>query len=316
MTNELNDNPEVHQQQVHQQQVHQQTEQRITKVAVLGAGIMGSAMARTLVAAGWSTTVWDRTPAATAPLRAAGASVAGSAAEAARDAHVVITMLPTAEIVTAVVFEGGVSDAFTPGAVWAQMGTVGVSGTTDLAGRLNRLRPDVMYVDAPVSGSRGPAESGQLLILASGPPQARPVVGPVFDAVGRRTLWLGDAGQGSRMKLVVNAYMSVLIEGVAEALALARHLGIDIAHLNAAIEGGPLDAPIADAKLHRMEAGDYAPDFPLEWALKDVDLAIGSAGHVSLPLVVALSDQWHAAVESGHGRQDVSAAVLALSDHT
>jgi 3-hydroxyisobutyrate dehydrogenase len=114
------------------------------------------------------------------------------------------------------------------------------------------------------------------------------------------------------MKLVVNAYMSTLIEGVAEALELASRLGIDAGELAAAIAGGPLDAPIADAKLHQMDRGDFAPEFPLEWALKDVDLALGAADGASLPLLAALSRQWHAAVADGHGREDVAAARLAL----
>ena len=282
------------------------------RVAVLGTGIMGSAMARNLVSAGLGTTVWDRSPAATAPLSGAGALVTASPAEAVRDAHVVVTMLPTAEVVDSVMFAGGVAQALARGAVWAQMGTIGVAATTEIGGRLGRLRPDVMFVDAPVSGSKGPAEAGQLLILASGPPAAAAAVRPVFEAVGRKTVWLGQAGQGSRMKLVVNAYMSVLIEGVAEALELAGRLGIDAAELAEAIEGGPLDAPIADAKLHKMEQGDFAPEFPLEWALKDVDLAIAAAGDDQLPLLSALSRQWRAAVDAGHGREDVSAARLAL----
>jgi 3-hydroxyisobutyrate dehydrogenase len=173
----------------------------------------------------------------------------------------------------------------------------------------------VMFVDAPVSGSKGPAEAGQLLILASGPREAEPITVPAFSAIGRKTVWLGDAGHGSRMKLVVNAYMSTLIEGVAEALELASQLGIDAARLAEAIEGGPLDAPIADAKLHKMESADFAPEFPLEWALKDVDLAIAAADGDTLPLLVALSQQWHAAVDDGHGREDVSAARLALGHH-
>jgi 3-hydroxyisobutyrate dehydrogenase len=280
------------------------------RVAVLGIGIMGSAMARNLVSAGLRTTVWDRSPAATAPLSAAGTLVAASPAEAVRDAQVVITMLPTADVVTSVMLAGGVVEALAEGAVWAQMGTIGVTETTGIASQLAQLRPDVMFVDAPVSGSRGPAEAGQLLILASGPPAA--ATGPVFSAIGRKTVWLGEAGQGSRMKLIVNAYMSILIEGVAEALELAGRLGIDPAKLAEAIEGGPLDAPIADAKLHKMERGDFAPEFPLEWALKDVDLAIGAAGDDELPLLAALSHQWRAAVDAGHGRDDVAAARLAL----
>jgi 3-hydroxyisobutyrate dehydrogenase-like beta-hydroxyacid dehydrogenase len=174
--------------------------------------------------------------AATAPLSEAGAAVAASARDAAQDAQLVITMLPTAGAVDSVVFAEDVAKAFAAGAVWAQMGTIGVTATAGIADRLGRLRPDVMFVDAPVSGSKGPAETGQLLILASGPPTAEPVVRPAFAAIGRKTVWLGEAGQGSAMKLVVNAYMSVL----------------------------------------------------------------------------ALSRQWRAAVDAGYGREDVSAARLAL----
>jgi 3-hydroxyisobutyrate dehydrogenase len=281
-------------------------------VAVLGTGIMGSAMARNLAAAGLSTTVWDRSQQVAAPLADAGALVAASAREAVRDAGVVITMLPTADVVESVMFGGEVAAALADGAVWAQMGTIGVEATAELTGRLGRVRPGALFVDAPVSGSKGPAEAGQLLILASGPAAARAIAGPAFAAIGRKTVWLGEAGQGSRMKLVVNAYMSTLIEGVAEALELASRLGIDPVALGEAIEGGPLDAPIADAKLYKMRTGDFAPEFPLEWALKDVDLAIAAAGGDRLPLLEALSGQWRLAVEAGHGREDVSAARLTL----
>ncbi len=279
---------------------------------MLGTGIMGSAMTRRVVAAGMRAAVWDRSPSATAPLADAGARVAASAEDAVSDARVVITMLPTAQVVNSVMFDGGVAARLASGAVWAQMGTIGVTGTTEIAGRLGQLRSDVMLVDAPVSGSKGPAETGQLLILASGPPQAQAVVDPVFSAIGRKTVWLGEAGQGSRMKLVVNAYMSILIEGVAEALELASQLGIDSSQLADVIQGGPLDAPLADAKLHKMERGDYEPEFPLEWALKDVDLAVGAVGSDALPVLAALSRQWRMAVDAGHGREDISAARLAL----
>ena len=222
-------------------------------VAVIGAGIMGAAMARNLVAAGLNTRVWDRSPSATGPLAEAGAVVAESAREAVRDARVVITMLPTADAVDSVIFDGGVADAFADGSVWAQMGTIGVEATLRSKDRLAAQRPGVMFVDAPVSGSKGPAEQGQLLILASGPAAAADAVRPVFDVIGRKTVWLGEAGRGSQMKLVVNAYMSILIEGVAETMELADRLGIGHQQLAEVIEGGPLDAPIADAKLHKMD---------------------------------------------------------------
>jgi 3-hydroxyisobutyrate dehydrogenase len=196
--------------------------------------------------------------------------------------------------------------------VWAQMGTIGVEATLGFRDRLAAARPGVTFVDAPVSGSKGPAEQGQLLILASGPETAAGPLRPVFDAIGRKTVWLGQAGQGSIVKLVVNAYLSILIEGVAETMELADRLGISHQQLADVIEGGPLDAPLADAKLHKIDRGDYAPEFPLEWALKDVDLAISVAGGQPPPLLAALSGQWHAAVAAGHGRQDISAARLAL----
>jgi 3-hydroxyisobutyrate dehydrogenase len=283
-----------------------------TEVAVLGAGIMGSAMARNLVAAGLKTRVWDRSPSAAGPLAADGAEVAESARDAARDVGVVITMLPTADAVESVMFGRGAADVLADGCVWAQMGTIGVEATQRIRDRLAAERPGVVFVDAPVSGSKGPAEQGQLLILASGPGAAADILRPVFDILGRKTVWLGEAGQGSQVKLVVNAYMSILIEGVAETMELADRLGIGHQQLAEVIEGGPLDAPIADAKLHKMDRGDYAAEFPLEWALKDVDLAIDAASGDTPPLLAALSGQWHAAVAAGHGRQDVSAARLAL----
>jgi 3-hydroxyisobutyrate dehydrogenase len=285
----------------------------VTGVAVLGTGIMGSAMARSLLRAGLAVSVWDRSAQVTSQLATDGATAAASPVEAVRDADVVITMLPTPAVVESVMFGQQAVEALAPGATWAQMGTIGVEATQETVARLAKVRPDVLFVDAPVSGSKAPAENGQLLILASGPAAAKEPLSRPFAAIGRNTVWLGEAGQGSRLKLVVNAYMSMLIEGVAEAVELARRLGIDVTTLGAAIEGGPMDAPIADAKLHKIASGDYAPEFPLEWALKDVDLAL-AAGGTGLPLMAALSGQWHAAVNAGHGREDVSAARLALED--
>jgi 3-hydroxyisobutyrate dehydrogenase len=285
-------------------------------VAVLGAGIMGSAMARNLLAAGFRVTVWDRSAAAVALLAEDGAMVAGSAPEAVRNAGLVITTLPTGDAVDLVIFGAAMLDAFTPGCVWAQMGTIGVEATFDIARRLAQLRPDVRFVDAPVMGSRGPAERAQLLILASGPAVAAAIAGPVFSVLGRRTVWLGDAGQGSKVKLVVNAYLSLLAQGVGEALELAGRLGVRPALLDELIAGGPLDAAIAGVARHAVDRGDVAAEFPPEWALKDVDLAIGAGHGDPLPLLVTLARQWHTAVDAGPGREDISAARLALGGHS
>src|ERR1035438_5842960 len=166
----------------------------------------------------------------------------------------------------------------------------------------------------PSTAIRRSSGPGRLLTVAPGAPEAAETAGRVFSAIGRKTVWLGEAGQGSQMKLVVNAYMSILIEGVAETMELADRLDIGHQLLAEVIEGGPLDAPIADAKLHKMDEGDFAPEFPLQWALKDVALAIAAADGADLPLRAALPRQWHAAVAAGHGREDVSAARLALGN--
>jgi 3-hydroxyisobutyrate dehydrogenase len=206
----------------------------------------------------------------------------------------------------------GTLDHLRPGAVWAQMGTIGLEATEQLAAEVIRRRPGIAFVDAPVSGSREPARSGRLLILASGPDQARSTLTPVFGALGQRTLWLGAAGTGSRLKLVLNTWLAFEIEAVAEVSALADGLGISGSALVDAVSGGPLASTTAMAKLARMESGDYSPDFSLEWALKDLDLATTSAGTTVIPVAGTIAERWRRLVSQGYGRLDISAARLGL----
>ncbi|MDQ1396356.1 MAG: 3-hydroxyisobutyrate dehydrogenase [Acidimicrobiaceae bacterium] len=282
------------------------------KVCVLGTGTMGSALAANLCRAGFDTTVWDRTPARLVPLAARGASIASSPAEAVVGADVVITMLPDADAVVSVVDQKGALEAFGPDSIWVQMGTIGLAATDWMRTITASRRPDVSFVDAPVSGSKGPAEEGALLILASGPANARDRLEPVFAALGRRTIWLGDAGRGMRLKLVLNTWLAFLMEGVAEVAAVADELGITLAELADGLEGGPLATPAAMAKLRKIANRDFQEEFALSLALKDVDLALGAlASHP--PALTAISEQWHVAAEAGLGDLDVSAARLALT---
>jgi 3-hydroxyisobutyrate dehydrogenase len=136
-------------------------------------------------------------------------------------------------------------------------------------------------VDAPVLGTRKPAEDGALVLLASGEEQARERLAPVFEAVGRKTLWLGPAGAGSRLKLACNAWVLTLNAGVAQSIALTRALGLDPQDFFAAIEGGPQDAPLARFKGAAMLAGEYPVSFGLDAAIKDARLirtALDGAG--------------------------------------
>jgi len=278
------------------------------RIAVIGLGTMGGAMAGSLLRAGLRVGVWDRTPAKADRLTVVGATAHPGPDVAVANADVVITMLPDGPAVTSVAVGEGMLKALRPRAIWSQMGTIGVQATEELAGTVARLRPDVQFVDAPVAGTRGPAEAGELLILASGPKAARQPLQPVFGAIGSRTIWLEETGDGSRLKLVLNSWLAFLMEGIAESAALADTLGLDHAVLADALRGSPLEAPFALAKLAKIDAGDETPDFALRWATKDIDLALAEGGTTTLPVAAAISRRWHDLVDAGLGQADVSAA--------
>jgi 3-hydroxyisobutyrate dehydrogenase len=191
------------------------------------------------------------------------------------------------------------------------MGTIGVDATTALDTAVTAMRPDVRFVDAPVSGSRAPAEAGELLILGSGPESAREVVLPILAALGRRTLWLGPAGGGTRMKLVMNTWLAFEVEAAAESSALATRLGIESGILADALSGSPLVSQLAATKLRKIQTADDQPDFSLGWALKDLELA-ESAAPGGIPVAAAISRRWRQLAEHGAAGLDVSAARLGL----
>jgi 3-hydroxyisobutyrate dehydrogenase len=278
------------------------------RIAVIGLGTMGSAMARSLLRAGLRVGVWDRTAATADRLTGDGATAHPGPDVAAANADVVITMLADGPAVTSVAVGQGMLKALRPRAIWSQMGTIGVRATEELAATVASQRPDVQFVDAPVAGTRGPAETGQLLVLASGPEPARQSLEPVFGAIGSRTIWLGEAGAGSKLKLVLNSWLAFLMEGIAESAALADTLGLDHAVLADALRGSSLEAPFALAKLAKIDSGDEAPDFALRWATKDIDLALAEAGTTTLPVAAAISRRWHDLCDAGLGEADVSAA--------
>jgi 3-hydroxyisobutyrate dehydrogenase len=278
------------------------------KVAVLGAGTMGAAMAGRLLDSGMEVHVWSRHAVATAPLVERGATAHFKAADAARQADVVITMLPTVQATAQVMFGMGALKAMRPEATWVQMATIGVEPTEQLAWRTGARRPDVAFVDAPVSGSRAPAETGQLLILASGPETATRRLEPVFGALGRATLWLGPAGAGSRMKLVLNTWLAFQTEGAAETAAVAERLGVPSEALFAALADNPLASPYALAKLSRMVEKDYHADFALDWALKDLELVAAAASPEVAPIAAAIATRWQELVRNGASGLDVAAS--------
>jgi 3-hydroxyisobutyrate dehydrogenase len=281
-------------------------------VAVLGIGAMGHAMATSVLRAGIPTIVWNRRPAAARDLAGLGADVAETAADAARRAAVVVTMVTDTDAVISIARDQGMLAALAPGAIWAQMATIGVAGTERVAAMVQAERPDVTLLDAPVSGSKGPAEQGQLTIFASGPEEARPRVAALFDALGQRTIWVGEVGAGSRLKLVNNTLVAFAAEAVATSVALAGRLGLQTETVIQALAGSPLVSPWQAAKLARIAKGEFSAQFALSLALKDVRLALQAADDDRLVTLGCLAEEWQQAVDEGLGDQDLTVVARAL----
>jgi 3-hydroxyisobutyrate dehydrogenase len=273
---------------------------------------MGQPMAANIIRAGMPTTVWNRRPDPARQLAEQGAEVADTPADAVRRADVVITMVTDADAVLSIAADQGMLAAMAPGAIWAQMSTIGVSGTERIAAMVADQRPEITLLDAPVLGSRGPAEQGQLTILASGPEEARGRLAPVFDAIGQRTVWVGPAPAGSRLKLVNNMLLAFLAEGIAESIALGRSLGLDGNAVLGTLESSPLVSPWAAEKLQRIGRGEYSPQYPLSLALKDVNLALYEVDIDRFGVANSLAAEWQRAVERGLGGEDVTVVARAL----
>ena len=276
-------------------------------VAVLGTGIMGAPMARNIAKAGLPVQVWNRSRDKAEAL-ADVATVADSVADAVTGADIVLTLLWDTDAVLSTMEQA--RGHLREDAVWLQQSTVGVDGSARLAELAGDL--GVAFVDAPVLGTKKPAEDGVLVVLASGPEDARAKLAPVLDAVGSRTVWVGEAGAGQRLKLVANSWVATVLEGVAESLAFARDLGLDPALFLDAVKGGAMDAPYVQLKGKNMLAGSYEPAFTLAGALKDVDLIVEAAAGTGteLGLIPGVRAHLARAVDAGHGDLDMAATYL------
>ena len=221
-------------------------------------------------------------------------------------------MVTDTEAVLSIARDQGMLAALAPDGVWAQMSTIGTRGIDMVASLVDDERPDVVLLDAPVSGSKDPAEQGLLTVFASGPEQARSRVTPLFDAIGHRTIWVGSVGAGSRLKLVNNTWLAFSTEAVAASLALAHRLGLATEPVVGALHGGPLTSSWQEAKLERIAHDDFSRQFSLSLALKDVRLALEAAGGAHLATLACLADEWQQAVDAGLGDQDLTVVMRAL----
>ncbi len=281
-------------------------------IAVLGAGgTMGFPMTRNMARAGLSVRAWNRTAEKAEPLIADGAYVARSPEEAVTGAGIVVTMLADGDAVISAIEQAlpGIDDAADPHVIWVQMSTIG-EGATRRCENLANSR-GLGFVDAPVLGTREPAEQGGLVILESGPEEARPRTQPVFDAVGRRTIRAGQAGAGTRLKIVINSWVLAVVEAGAETIALAEGLGMDPDLFFQAVEGGPLDLPYLRTKGAAIASRDFSPSFRLKLAAKDAALISESAQlhGLDLPVFETIAQRLIEGV-ADHGDDDFSATYL------
>jgi 3-hydroxyisobutyrate dehydrogenase len=282
----------------------------MTSVAVLGTGKMGAGMARQLVQHGHTVTVWNRNHDRAAPLADDGATVADDPAEAVHGAEVVLVVLFDAESVLEVLRAAG--PGMSEQTVVVQTSTVGLD-IDRVAEEADRL--GVRLLDAPVLGTRKPAEDGTLTVLASGDPALREIADPVLDAIGARTVWAGDeVGAASRLKLVCNAFTGAQTAGTAQSIALAEGLGLDPQLFLDAISGGASDAPIARAKGAMMIDGHYPPAFDVVGLRKDLGLILEAAERagIATELARALHQLAERAEQRGHGAEDMAAVRAAF----
>jgi 3-hydroxyisobutyrate dehydrogenase len=284
----------------------------VARVAFLGTGTMGFPMVRQLLKAGLEVRAWNRSGDRARPLADDGAAIFEDPREAAEGSDLVVTMLADASAVLDTA--ASALQVAKPGTVWIQMSTIGAEGVERCQALAERL--GVRLVDAPVLGTRAPAENGKLVVLASGDAGALDAAKPVFDAVGSRTLQLGPVGHGTRCKLVVNSWLIGVTSVLAETISLAEVLDVDPQHFFDAIEGGPLDLPYARTKGQAMVEKSFDDaSFRLALTLKDANLVLAAAEEADLevPVLRAVTGRLQRADQEGHGDEDMAATYLATA---
>jgi 3-hydroxyisobutyrate dehydrogenase len=274
--------------------VHSTEEQ--VRVGILGIGLMGSAMAARLLDQGMAVTAWDRNPEHARALEDLGGRAAKEPTGVLRDAQAVITMLPTADVILDVIEP--LLDGWPQDTIWLQMSSVGAAEADQLTQVASAHA--VTIVDAPVSGSTHPAEQGQLTILASGPDLAHTLVEPIFDALGSRVLWVGEAGMGSRLKLATNHWMISSVAALAESMHLCDAVGLDQRHFIELLAGGPLGSAYVVQKLDEMQRHEYPAGFPVRLALKDLELVreVEQTSGATMPLLDVVHERFATATRT------------------
>eukprot|EP00931_Biecheleriopsis_adriatica_P034933 TRINITY_DN20145_c0_g1_i1.p1 TRINITY_DN20145_c0_g1~~TRINITY_DN20145_c0_g1_i1.p1 ORF type:complete len:293 (-),score=82.52 TRINITY_DN20145_c0_g1_i1:42-920(-) len=283
-------------------------------VGYLGLGIMGSAMAGRLVDAGFPVTVWNRSREKCAALETKGAKVADTAREVVEKCDVTFACTSDPASARAVVFgENGVLAGITAGKRYVDMSTVDEECAMEIADAVTAKGG--RFLEAPVSGSKGPALNGQLVILSAGEEALQKEVQQCFDVMGKRTFFLGEVGNGARMKLVINMVMGINMVALCEGLSVGQKAGLQGNDILEVIKEGAIASPMYGLKGPKMLDGDFAPNFPLKHQQKDVRLAVDLGDKVGqpMPLAAAANESFKAARAAGKGDDDFSAVYTTVN---
>ena len=278
------------------------------RIGFIGLGIMGRRMAANLMDAGHELSVWNRSPEKGDELVEAGATRAETPADAARGVEVLFTMVATPDAVRQVALgDGGFLEALPEGALWVDSSTVPPAFSREMAEEANQR--GIRFADAPVTGTKGPAETGELTFLFGGEDEDLSELEPLFEVMGTNTLHLGYAGQGAAMKMLINMLLGNAMAAFAEALMLGESLGLSQEQLFDVLLPSPAAAPFLAGKKGKIESGDYEADFPLRWMHKDLHQATMTAYDegVALPLTNAVEEMYALAKRHGLGNRDFSA---------
>ncbi len=284
------------------------------RIGFIGLGIMGSRMAANLLKKEYVLHVYNRTRSKAGPLIKLGAEWSDTPAQVAKNSDVLITMLANPEAVRETALgENGFLEHLKPESLWIDCSTVNPLFSKEMSGKAFEL--DIRFLDAPVLGTKGPAEKGELLFLAGGEPQDLEIARPLFNVMGKKVVHAGKNGMGTAMKMVMNLMLGEAMVAFSEALVLGESLGISRETLFDSLLGGPVAAPFLTGKSSNIAQNQYEADFPLQWMHKDLQLVAETAyeNGAALPAANVIKEIFALAERSGLGEQDFSAVYRFLS---
>ncbi|XP_019628161.1 PREDICTED: glyoxylate/succinic semialdehyde reductase 1-like isoform X2 [Branchiostoma belcheri] len=284
------------------------------KIGFLGLGIMGSGMVRNLIKTGHSVMVWNRTPMKCRDLVQAGASVGGTVNEVVAACDITFGCVADPNAVRDLVFgTSGVLQSIRPGKAYVEMSTIDVETVQDVAESIESRGG--RFLEAPVIGTRKPAEDGMLVIVAGGDRSLFDDCESCFLAMGKKAFYLGEIGSGTRMKLVANMVLGSVMAGYAEGMSLAERAGLDLQTVLDVFKEGPLNCAAVRSKGDAILHSRFEPSFPLKHQQKDMRLALALGDELkqSLPVAAAANEMFKRAISLGNGDNDMSSVYRATA---